>query len=82
MSSNIRNQDGARAFSPDSTLGWGFQVTDDRVAHYRDRALELRAMARGVKDRTARAMLLQTAREYIALARAIEAHEERPDPEH
>ena len=78
MSSNTRNQDAGQAFTPDSTLGWGSQLADDRVEHYRERALELRALARAVKDRTARAMMLQTAREYIALARAIEAHEEKP----
>lgn len=57
-------------------------MPDDRAEHYLERALELRAMARSVKDKSARAMLLQTAREYIVLARAVRPRgEDTPEPD-
>jgi hypothetical protein len=53
-----------------------------RVDLYLKRALELRAMARDLKDRDARAAILQIARDYIVLARAVQAGTEtKPDPE-
>lgn len=72
--SSLGNQDATKAFSQESTLGWGPDLPDedDRAHLYMKRALELRATARHLKDSDARAMVLQIARDYIILARAIE----------
>jgi hypothetical protein len=60
-------------------------LSDDsaRANSYLKRALELRAMARDLKDRDARTMIQQIARDYILLARAIQnSAETKPEPDY